>query len=349
MDTVTSHAISLIEANYDLESEHSQWLDNLVEVGATTFDQGLGFSLDEYEVVPRNGGADVHVRDLRALGLPADYSDRYRETLSLLPPEMVADTHPPGYAGTWTEISKDYPEQSQAVLDAFGYSDMLGILAADPNGVGIRIVAPLPEVTRIAARSRVRWKMLGAHMASAYRLRQALREASAIELGKNGHADRAEAILDADGFRIVHAKGAGQEPSAAEVLRRAARRVDRARSKLKKEDPEKALQTWHALVFGRWSLVDWFDTDDRRFVLAIPNPPDVWDPRGLSEQESQVATYAALGESNKLIAYRIGLSQSRVSTLLRSAMQKLGVRNRVQLAKRLPPMAALGDLSGSVA
>ena len=349
MDTVTAQAISLIEANYDLESDHAAWLDGLVDVGATTFDQGLGFALDEYEVIPCPGGAKVRVHDIRTVGLPADYPERVGKALSVLPPEMIPDITPPGYAGTWTEISKNYPKESQAVLDAFGYSELLGILAADPKGVGIRITAPLTETARMTPRGRLRWKMLGAHIAASHRLRRALSETDPIELASNGYVDRAEAILDAKGFRLVDANGAGQEPSAADVLRRAARRVDKARSKLKASDPDKALQTWDALVLGRWSLVDWFDSDGRRFVIALPNPPNVVDPRGLSEQECQVVSFAALGDSNKLIAYRLGLSQSRVSTLLRSAMQKLGVRNRVQLARRLPPLGTAAATDSSVA
>ena len=89
------------------------------------------------------------------------------------------------------------------------------------------------------------------------------------------------------------------------------------------------------IVRGRWSMVDWFDTDGRRFVLALPNAPHTADPRGLSERESQVVTYVALGQTNKMIAYRLGLSRSRVSAVLRSAMRKLNVHTRVQLVIKM--------------
>jgi DNA-binding NarL/FixJ family response regulator len=102
-----------------------------------------------------------------------------------------------------------------------------------------------------------------------------------------------------------------------------------------------ALETWKALVRGRWSLVDWFDTDGRRYLLAIPNSPHVTDPRGLTERESQVVTYVMLGHTNKMIAYRLGLSTSRVSTILRTAMRKLGSRTRPQLVKQLRDLRAL--------
>ena len=76
-----------------------------------------------------------------------------------------------------------------------------------------------------------------------------------------------------------------QRSSTSPKLRDAAVVVDHARGKLRKTDPEQALETWKALVQGRWSMVDWFDSDDRHYVLAIPNSPYVSDPRGLTERE----------------------------------------------------------------
>ncbi|MEM9727050.1 MAG: LuxR C-terminal-related transcriptional regulator, partial [Myxococcota bacterium] len=116
-------------------------------------------------------------------------------------------------------------------------------------------------------------------------------------------------------------------------LREAALQIDRARGKLRRSDPAQALELWTALVQGRWSLVDWFDTDGRRFVLALPNPPEIADPRGLTERENQVVTYVVLGQTNKMIAYYLGISSSRVSALLRSAMRKLNVATRASLVK----------------
>jgi DNA-binding NarL/FixJ family response regulator len=95
------------------------------------------------------------------------------------------------------------------------------------------------------------------------------------------------------------------------------------------------------MVRGRWSMVDWFDSDERRYVLAVPNQPSVTDPRGLTERENQVVGAAVLGHSNKMIAYRLGLSTSRVSTLLRSAMRKLGFRTRNELVSHMSDFQAL--------
>ena len=140
---------------------------------------------------------------------------------------------------------------------------------------------------------------------------------------------------------MTDAVGQAQERTATRKLRDAAVAVDRARGKMRDTDPEKALAIWKALVRGRWSMVDWFDSDGRRFVLALPNSPQVNDPRGLTERESQVVAYAVLGQTNKMIGYRLGLSKSRVSMLLRSAMRKLGVQTRSQLVIKMRDFQAL--------
>lgn len=72
-----------------------------------------------------------------------------------------------------------------------------------------------------------------------------------------------------------------------------------------------------------WSLVDWFDTDGRRFVLAVPNPPLVCDPRGFTKREAQVAAYAALGDTHNMIAYRLRVSRPTVTNVMRAVRKKL--------------------------
>jgi DNA-binding CsgD family transcriptional regulator len=130
-------------------------------------------------------------------------------------------------------------------------------------------------------------------------------------------------------------------------IREAAKQVDKARGKLRRQDPEEALDIWKGLARGRWSLVDWFDTDGRRYVLAKPNLPRVGDPRGLTEQEALIATYAARGETGKILSYRFGISRQRISTLLGSAKRKLGVKTQAELAAKLGPFGPLAGHGSS--
>jgi DNA-binding CsgD family transcriptional regulator len=119
-----------------------------------------------------------------------------------------------------------------------------------------------------------------------------------------------------------------------ETIRDTALRLDRARRNLPslhEGEARRALLLWEGLVRGRLSLVDWFDADGRRFILLRPNGARARGGSGLTGREEQVAMGAALGESSKLTGYRLGISPSRVSTLLRAAMRKLDVRTKAQL------------------
>ena len=114
-------------------------------------------------------------------------------------------------------------------------------------------------------------------------------------------------------------------------LREAALRLDRTPRAVGKSETARALLLWEGLVRGRLTLVDWFDVDGRRFILVKPNTVRPRCACGLTAREQEVAMGAALGESSKLTGYRLGISPSRVSTLLKAAMRKLGVRTKAQL------------------
>ncbi len=108
-------------------------------------------------------------------------------------------------------------------------------------------------------------------------------------------------------------------------------KLDESRALLRESDAARALRLWEELIAGRWSLVDWFDANGRRLIIAKLNPRKAASCRGLTKRERQVALCAALGESSKITGYRLGISPSRVSALLKATMRKLGVRTKVQL------------------
>jgi DNA-binding CsgD family transcriptional regulator len=148
-------------------------------------------------------------------------------------------------------------------------------------------------------------------------------------------SDGADAVLSPSGA-IAHAAKGAQSPDARESLRLAAKAIDRARSKARSNEDE-ALDLWQGLVAGRWSLIDRFDTDGRRFLIARKNDPDVTDPRALTLRERQVLAYAAMGHSLKLISYSLGVSTSSVSTTRKAAMRKLGLRTHADVMELFAP------------
>jgi DNA-binding CsgD family transcriptional regulator len=214
----------------------------------------------------------------------------------------------------------------------------------DPNGRCLHIIAPVPETMTLSRPERDRWQMLAAHLSAGLRLRRALADARSESPSEAESLPcGAHAVLDANTFGVTDAVQDTQVPDSLQAVRDAAIRMDRARGRLRRDDPQEALEIWWALLKGRWSMVEWFDTDRRRYILAVPNAPRVLDPRGLTKRESQVVAYAAMGESHKLVAYRLGISRSRTSSALSSAMRKLGVKTQPELVAMLHALQAQAE------
>lgn len=340
VDRVGSAIIDFTEAAYDLEVTDEEWLPTLLKRGLPVLEQGLGVAGYEYGRPP-NGGP-VQLMNVHVASGPEDFAERHLRALSTTDPEVLREQLRPGSATTGSEYSQDRPEDLAHYISHVDYcKDVLFLTAVDARGAGVAVVAPLVEVTTLTDHEAERWQMLAAHVEAGHRLRQGLASAHNGEERCTDLPHDAEAIFDAGSFRISDAVGRAKEGKATTKLREAAVSVDRARGKLRNTDPDKALEIWKALVRGRWSMVDWFDSDGRRFVLAIPNSPHVSDPRGLIERESQVVAYAVFGHTNKMIAYHLGLSTSRVSLHLRNAMRKLGARTRAQLVKKMRDFQSL--------
>lgn len=197
--------------------------------------------------------------------------------------------------------------------------DAVGLRANATPRSGIMLTTQVPTGHRL--RNRELWERFAAHLGAALRLRRMKAAPS---------PDSAPAVLLPNG-RLEHACRdaiAAQAP-----LGRAAKAIDRARGKLRRLDPEAAAALWRTMVRGEWSLVDWYDHDGKRFLLAQENripsrPMDMLTPR-----EEQVVACAAMGHSNKLIAYDLGISTGSVAVLLGRAARKVGVSGRVALVR----------------
>ncbi|MCC6903215.1 MAG: hypothetical protein IT377_29860 [Polyangiaceae bacterium] len=208
-----------------------------------------------------------------------------------------------------------------------GVQDTLGILAFDARRRGCVICIPLPRMRAPNRLELRRLSYLGVHVATALRLRRAV--------GARGlradTGDGTEAVLEPSG-RVVAAEGDASAANARAELREMALRLDHSRSRLRREDGDLALEAWTALVSGRWTLVDHFDTDGRRFLLAHKNPPALAEPLALDPRERMVASAIALGHPQKLVGYALGLPRPTVARLLRSALDKLGLESPAELA-----------------
>jgi DNA-binding CsgD family transcriptional regulator len=203
-----------------------------------------------------------------------------------------------------------------------GVKDFFGVLSLDPSGHAIWFGAPMPTLRHPTAREVAIWTRIAAHVTAGARLRRALTERPAVVGG--------EAVLSTAG-KLEHAEPGAQGSTTRDVLRHAVLRMDRARSRRGRAKADEALDLWRALIAGRWSLVDRFDSDGRRYLIAHRNDPQVRDPRALSLRERQVLAYMASGDSLKMTAYSLGISMTSVSRHRVAAMKKLGIRTLAEV------------------
>ena len=324
--------IEFAEASYRLDLDLRSWMRLLGTVIAPELDHGLGVVCwlmrfhAEFQCQPV-GPAEV-------VGGPAELGANTQTMNSHNPPEAVRAIWLSGRPfRSGSELLSVVPravgptavrriEEHRGELPI---SDGLGFKALDGEGFAISFAGPTRHLLTTTLADRARWNPLSTHLAAGLRLRRRLAGQRELEPG-------AEAVFAPDG-RCLDARGAATTSSAQEVLRSAVRAVERSRGPLRRKNPAEALKLWRGLVTGRWSLVDSFTSDRKRYVVARENAPSLRDPRALNERERQVVTFAAAGEANKLVAYRLGLATSTVATHLTSASRKLGIRNRSELAR----------------
>jgi DNA-binding CsgD family transcriptional regulator len=330
---MSKDVITIIERAYEVDAA-DRWVTSIGEAVRPFVDEGVGLCVLLYDATAAAWVTLVHFADLGmppALAplfqIPEEVNEQARASGELVSLIQLYRSEPLRHV---LEAFAPYPvlrSHYERVLGSAGMEDFLCINCVDPSALGCFIGVPHRVRKPLTPAVRRFWTRIAAHIAAGYRIQRTVDRLA----GANPETGPGvEAVLETDG-RITHAEGPATERTAREALRHAALQVDRARGALRREDPDAALEAWAGLISGRWSLVDRFDRDGRRYLLARRNDPDAPDVRGLTLRERQIVGYAALGHPSKLIAYELGLSQPTVSNHLASAARKLGVRSRAEL------------------
>lgn len=330
-------SIAVLEAAYAWREDESCWLGAVVDALAP-FGFGAGTLSYLLEFDPK-----LQLRCAAAKGAPLD-ATVFRDTFGRLPDEFNLAAHAPSNkfvsvqeAGTRTAALLG--ASPAALTSALGYV-VPPSWGLRPGDAGRFCWATIFFCAPDARPSRATIAQLGhlaPHLASAARLRFAMTDAP--------HADdeATEAVLEAGGA-IVDARGAARSPRAREHLAALARTIDRARTRRGRAAAADALTSWTALIDGRWSIVESFEADGRRYLLARRNAPDLPEPLALSASERAVTALAVQGQPHKLVAYALGMSRDTVHRRLQSAMRKLRVSSRAELIRVYAPLfAGLGS------
>jgi DNA-binding CsgD family transcriptional regulator len=297
--------LGIVEANY-CESDVS-WEQRIVDA-ASPLDQGHGLFVG----VVRIGHDRFSVERSAATQGNGEYFER---VWAHTPIEILRHAYQfkhCGKAGSQLINAKNAAVFQELMPPG---SDCIGIVGQVHEDRWVGVYVPTPRIVTVDVRTQHRHRLLGIHLAAGRRL---------------ADASSTEAVLDAGGA-VVHAEGPARSRVARNDLKRMALTIDRVRTRKGRSDPDNALSVWKGLVSGRWSLVETFERDGKRLTIARKNSPNLGRALKLSGVEQMVVKLLANGQSQKYIAYTLGISSPAVSQHVMSAMLKLGVRDKSSL------------------
>jgi DNA-binding CsgD family transcriptional regulator len=328
--------IAVLEAGYSLDGDDETWLGAVMDRVAQEpwrdrVCVGLTFALKP------TGAENIKVQ---IRGRP-EMADQVQAVADMTPPEALDRMFRSGkVVSSLSELTEGMTSDFEARFRAINpdVTDVLAMIVHSGSGRTTVLTHLLDAPRRPTPLERRRWTRCAAHIGAGMRLRTLAPELASLD------GRPIEAIFDGAG-KLHDARAAATEASARERLREAVLAFDRVRSRAGRQDCDGALDAWEGLVQGRWSLIDRFDSDGRRFVVAVRNDPRFPDPRGLSLRERQVAEFAGIGRSAKEIAYVLGVSAASVDNSLRRAQEKLGLGSRVELAAFFSPYGVRAQLA----
>jgi DNA-binding CsgD family transcriptional regulator len=318
--------IRILESAYDMAGEDRGWLQAVADVARPGLDCGVGLVAYFFDASrPR-----LKIFDYVSAGAPEqaiEFARRVHSHPMWRSAEMLRATYRSPSALRYSVDMGN--RRMRELLSATGQSAPSGrvllLNAADPSHRGCVFGAVDPAGNAAMLKRKAAWSRVAAHIAAGLRLRRRLAQQ---EIRPSVEA----AILSPSGV-VLHAEGPAKMRTARDALRDATMAIEKARGRLRRSDPDAALKLWRGLLDGRWSLIDRFEQDGRRLIVAHRNNVTTRGLRALTFRERQVAAYAALGHSNKLIAYELGLSLGSVGTHLTSVLMKLGAKSRIELVQ----------------
>jgi DNA-binding CsgD family transcriptional regulator len=321
--------LDLLDAAYRLDGTEDDWLSGMVEqmtqirapegVGAGAFSvkgqiDGEGrtsiVSVPLRHVVGQDERGRAHVLKtmLTYMSIPLDLQEQCFFS-------AVTATTASVITGLGHTLYQD-PLWKLSGLDALTAKDTLMLTCHASLRDSVVLFQALRDTTTMRPSELSLLRRLATHVGAAFRLRR----------HRNVTPDRAEAVLSPWG-KVQHLALEARRASVVDGFSR--RRHARGRGTA----PDAALEVWQGLHDGRWSLVDYLDTDGKSFVLAVRNEPGRDVASALTDRQRAAVALASLGYANKQIAYALGLTATAVAMLLARARAATGVRTRAQLVR----------------
>jgi DNA-binding CsgD family transcriptional regulator len=317
MARVSARLLEIIEAIYRDESDERAWIGGILAAATPVLDRGCGLVGFPFEI----GEQGLRAPWAKVVHAPPEIQPAmFTAMLKMARNDAGVQS---AFRGAPCETSSqlgfgDHPAWKPLI--ARGILDFIAVCGIDTAGHGVVMGPLLPRVSQIDAPFRERFARVAAHLGVGQRYRRQRNEAPA------------QAVFS-PGAKLLHAEGDARKRAAREALARAVVTIDRARGRQRRTDPDGALHAWKGLVDARWSLVDEFESDGKRYVVARENEPVAPSLAALSKRERQIVGYAVLGHTSKLIAYELGIADATVRVLLHRAKRKLKVKLREGLVE----------------
>lgn len=317
--------IRLLEAIYDLEQPRERWFRGVLETAGAELDRGRGVGMVLYDV----SEAKPRVERLEALNVPPMGREIGVELHA--DPEFAEEVVNGYRTAVCATLDEHVPNLAQRASIRAHYRpldvcDQILINGSNESGLGCALYVFSRTPISLEAQERGLFTRIATHLSTAYRLHRRLGEIPPND-GKDGAP---AAVLRTDG-RVEHAGSSASASEARELLTMAVKAHEWARTRAGRREPQRATGAWRPLVDSRWSLVDRYEHDGRRYVVVCENLPAPNTLETLSPRELQVVSLAARGRTNKVIAYELGLVDSTVRVLVARAAAKLAAGSRSEL------------------
>jgi len=235
---VKADAVAVVEAGYAVDLPEADWVRQIAEVARAAFPIGVGSSAYVYDL----SGPYVDLRHVHSTGEIAFMTaDRVVAVAEYLPLEVVRRLHAPTprvdsanrRLGTpMREIPKRADLESD--LERVSTRDYLTVTCGGADCRGVMLTFPLSErCPPVRGQRRAVLTRVGAHLASAYRLRR--------RFARGERPDTAAAVLTPGG-RVEHLGEDLAARRSAGALVDAVRRMESSRGR--RGSPEDALAEW---------------------------------------------------------------------------------------------------------
>ena len=308
--------IGVLDAVYSATPDDATWARELTTALTPVFEASEGVTLMGVTHDANCTRGDLFlIESSWNRGLAA--AERERDFSGLGPEGFRAFFYPPIMVSSHSELEVDLSPESAAYIRgaraASGIDDAVGIVVHPAPGVVIVVHSVTTKKIAFTRNDRRTLMQLGLHIENAVRHRRAPGVV-------RGHLTT-DGIVDLDSV-------------AAEVgtsLAAGARRIEAAR-RSRRGDDGVALDLWHALVAGRYTLVPQ-QVGGRTRYAVVENTLRAQRVRAFSKREIDVLSLAARGVPSKMVAYGLGLSASAISHALRDAAAKVGATSRLDLLR----------------